>query len=177
MSIYTKTGDRGKTSLFGGKRLSKACLQIEAYGSLDELTSIIGLLAAKESRKKVQSFLQHIQKDLYQIMSLLSGADLNLTLISQRTIALEQEIDILEKRLPKLTRFILPGGTERSSLTHLARAICRRAERQVVTFFQEEKTSGILLENKPITLQYLNRLSDFLFMFARRYARGKEILT
>ena len=166
MSIYTRTGDAGTTGLYGGKRILKSDLQVEAYGSIDELTSFIGLVANKLINKKDKLFLISLQKDLHQIMASLSGAKTDLEfLFEKKVLSFENKIDSLEKKLPKLTKFILPGGTEISSWLHILRVICRRAERNVVRF-----------NNNIIIVKYLNRLSDFLFVMARTYGKNKEIV-
>ena len=139
MPIYTKTGDKGTTSLFGGKRLSKADIQIEAYGTVDELTSFLGMITVKISSKKEQTFFTTIQKDLYQIMGDLAGYHSPIESLSQRITLFEQTIDTLEKKLPKLNRFILPGGTELSAWFHIVRTVCRRAERNVVALQHTKK--------------------------------------
>ena len=166
MSIYTRTGDSGTTALYGGKRISKADLQVEAYGSIDELTSFIGLVINKLINEKDRIFLISVQKDLYQIMAVLSGANIDLKfLFGEKVLTFENKIDELEKKLPKLNKFILPGGTEISSWFHILRVICRRAERNVVRF-----------DNNIIIVKYLNRLSDLLFVMARTYGKNKEII-
>lgn len=162
MKIYTKTGDNGTTSLFGGQRVLKSDLQVMAYGSVDELSSFIGLLIEKVSVSDKQ-FLTNVQDNLYVIMSLLSGAPEQNNTLEKNVIEIEKRIDEIEKSLPKLTLFILPQGSEASALAHIARAVCRRAEREVVRSF-----------DKIQILQYLNRLSDFLFVLARFYNK-KEV--
>ena len=166
MPIYTKTGDNGTTALYGGKRLLKSDLQVEAYGSIDELTSFIGLVVNKLINRKDKLFLISLQKDLYQIMAVLSGANIDLKfLFGEKVLTFENKIDESEKKLPKLNKFILPGGTEISSWFHILRVICRRAERNVVRF-----------DNNIIIIKYLNRLSDLLFVMARTYGKDKEII-
>lgn len=166
MPIYTKTGDKGKTSLFGGKRIGKSHPQVESYGTVDELTSFIGLISSKLKNKKDRLFLIEIQMDLWKIMAVLSGTKKDLSNLSKRVLVFEKRIDGLEKKLPKLRRFILPGGTELSSWFHVLRVICRRTERSVVR-----------LNKESIIIQYLNRLSDLFFVMARWYGKGKEINT
>ena len=156
MPIYTKTGDSGQTSLFGGKRLSKSDPQIEAYGTVDELTSFLGMIIVKTKSKEDKEFLTLIQKDLYQIMGVLAGANSPIEVISERVKLFEQKIDVMESKMPKLHRFILPGGTETASWFHIVRTVCRRAERSVVA-----------VNSAPLIIQYLNRLSDLLFVLAR----------
>jgi len=163
MKIYTKTGDNGTTALFGGRRLPKSDPQVVAYGSVDELTSFIGLLLAKITSESDKKFLTDIQKDLYIIMSSLSGASIHSSVLKEKVIQLEKKIDEIELKLPKLIRFILPQGSETTALSHIARTVCRRAEREVVK-----------VKSLPLILQYLNRLSDFLFVLARSYNK-KEI--
>lgn len=177
MSIYTKTGDKGETSLFGGRRVSKANLQIAAYGDIDELTSIMGLIISLDTNKSRRQFLTGIQKDLYQIMAVLSNAKVDMASLFSKIKEFEQKIDFIENQLPKLTRFILPGGTKISSITHIARAVCRRAERSVIAFYEMVDVSTQLKDYKPLILQYLNRLSDLLFVLAREYTGKKEVFT
>lgn len=166
MPIYTKTGDKGETSLFGGKRINKSHPQVEAYGTVDELTSFIGLVSSKLKNKYDRLFLIEIQRDLWKIMAALSGAKEDLSNLSKRVLIFEKRIDGLEKKLPKLRRFILPGGTELSSWFQVLRVVCRRAERNVVR-----------LNKESVIIQYLNRLSDLFFVMARSYGKGKEIST
>lgn len=174
MPIYTKTGDRGETSLFGGKRLSKADIQIEAYGTIDELTSFLGMVIVKTDEKKDKEFFTVIQKDLYQIMGVLAGANSPIESLSERITLFEQTIDIVEEKLPKLHRFILPGGTESAAWFHIVRTICRRAERNLVAL---QATKKINEQTMMLNIQYLNRLSDLLFTYARWYNKEHEILT
>jgi cob(I)alamin adenosyltransferase len=169
VKIYTKTGDKGQTSLVGGTRVSKDNAQIEAYGTVDELNSAIGLVAGED--KVYTDFLQDIQHKLFNIGSVLASEgdlDFELPTISEEDITiLEKEIDRLNEGLPRLKNFILPGGSVLSAHTHLARCICRRAERRVVTLENDEYL---------IHLRYLNRLSDYLFVLSREYIRlaGKQ---
>lgn len=175
MVIYTKTGDKGTTALFGGKRISKADLQIETYGTIDELSSFIGLVNSQNSLTRNSKLtLIDIQKDLYKIMAFLSGADEELKFLENRIEDFEREIDGLDKKLPKLTKFILPGGTELSSWFHILRTVCRRAERNVVHFFSYNRS--IQQESNILIMKYLNRLSDLFFTFARYFNNGKDQL-
>ncbi len=170
MPIYTKTGDRGETSLFGGKRVAKSDLQVEAYGSVDELTSFIGLVIAKTVDPKQKAYLTSIQKDLYVIMSVLAG-DTNKKTVSEKKINdFERLIDKIGVKLPALHGFILPQGSEISAWFQILRVICRRAERKVVLF-------SVKIENLnlKIIIKYLNRLSDLFFVLARYYNKEKEI--
>ena len=168
MSIYTKTGDDGTTSLYGGKRLSKSNPQVEAYGSIDELSSLIGLVISKN--KKTKKFLTEVQKDLYQIISVLSGATINLGFIEKRVDYFEKTIDRLTKKLPKINNFILPQGSELSSWFHVLRTICRRTERTIIKYYSEYR----ILNNEYKIIQYFNRLSDLFFTLARHYNNQKE---
>lgn len=169
MKIYTKTGDKGQTSLVGGTRVSKDNAQIEAYGTVDELNSAIGIVAGEDT--VYVDFLQDIQHKLFNIGSVLASEgnlDFELPTVSEEDILLiEKEIDRLNEGLPRLKNFILPGGSVLSAHTHLARCICRRAERRVVTLENEEYL---------IHIRFLNRLSDYLFVLSREYLRldGKQ---
>lgn len=173
MPIYTKSGDRGETSLYGGKRISKSSLQVETYGSIDELTSNIGLTINKVKEKETVGFLTGLQKELYSIMAYLSGAPVKLARLDKSVLNFEKRIDNMEKKLPKLTRFILPQGTELSVLFHILRIVCRRAERNTVRYFNEVKIKNFELK----IIKYLNRLSDLFFTFARYYNKGHEVVT
>lgn len=163
MAIYTRTGDKGTTSLFGGKRVSKASAQIEAVGAIDELTTYVGYVHTLYATRFAIHHLPEIQKDLYRIMSVIGGADIPIAYLGGRTNVFEQEIDIITSKLPKLNSFILPGGTEEASLFHILRVLTRKAERAVV-----------LIKSDVIIVQYLNRLSDLFFTLARKHAKGKE---
>ncbi len=169
MKIYTKTGDKGTTSLLGGTRVSKAHQKLEAYGTVDELNSVLGVVSS--SSKVHQEFLQNIQHRLFNIGSLLAvEREVNFELPSVDAAdieTLEKEIDRLNENLEPLRNFILPGGSVLSAQAHVARSVCRRAERRVVAL--ENDDYGILV-------QYLNRLSDYLFVLSREFLReeGKE---
>lgn len=172
MPIYTRTGDAGTTGLYGGKRISKADCQIETYGSIDELTSYIGLAVVKLSNKNEQDFLIEIQKDLYQIMSFLSNAKIDISFLGKRVKEFENKIDSIESKLPKLNKFILPGGNEISSLFQILRVICRRAERIIVDYYENNLT----MKQLDNVLIYLNRLSDLFFDLARKYGKDNEVV-
>lgn len=173
IKIYTKTGDSGKTSLFGGVRVLKSDVQVEAYGAIDELTSFVGLIVAHLQPSDTVAQLTLIQKDLYEIMAFLAGAKTPFS-TTDRVEALESLIDEVDARLPKLTRFILPQGGVVSSLFHVARTVCRRAEREVVKTLD----SSSLDENRlAYSLRYLNRLSDLMFVMSRKYEETTEIVT
>lgn len=166
MKIYTKTGDQGTTSLFGGRRTSKAELRIDAYGTVDELNSWIGLVRDQEINAKRNEALVSVQNRLFVIGSTLA-ADPGNTRISIPSLKegdihfLEKEIDTMDSSLPAMRNFILPGGHQSVSYCHIARTVCRRAERLVVSL-SEKETIDILV------IKYLNRLSDYLFVLARK---------
>lgn len=172
MTIYTKTGDKGDTSLFGGKRLSKDHPQVEAYGTIDELSSFLGLLIAKIKTKSDQNFLIETQQDLYKVMAFLAAANSPIEQLSKKVTLFEQKIDLMQSKLPALHSFILPVGTEISSMCHVVRAVCRRAEREVVTL---SKTTDLDKHSVEIIKQYLNRLSDLFFVLARWYNKNAEL--
>jgi cob(I)alamin adenosyltransferase len=173
--IYTRTGDSGETSLFGGQRVAKDHLRLEAFGTLDELNAFLGSARTHRLDTDLDELLQSIQNTLFDL-----GAELatpapdamqrGRVQISQigteRTGLLEQSIDQLEAELAPLTRFILPGGTPAASALHVARTVCRRAERRCIALSQAEESEGRAPVNGAI-LAYLNRLSDLLFVMAR----------
>lgn len=173
MKIYTKTGDQGITSLLGGVRVPKSDLRIDAYGTLDELNSYVGLLRDQEVNKKRSELLKSIQDRLFTI-----GADLATVpgkdkvkkpdLHPEDVEVLEKEMDAMDAELPMLTSFILPGGHTAVSFCHLARTVCRRSERIVVELASEEPVAELII-------QYLNRLSDFLFVLGRKMAQELEV--
>lgn len=165
MKIYTKTGDEGNTGLFGGKRLPKDDLRIEAYGTVDELNSHIGLLRDQEANKEQLSTLLEIQDRLFTMGSLLATdpekSNLKLPELHESDILLlEKEIDKMNESLPEMKSFVLPGGHQTVSFCHIARCVCRRAERRVVTLAQ-------VAQINPLIVKYLNRLSDYLFVLSR----------
>ncbi len=161
------------TSLFGGKRILKSDLQIEAYGAVDELSSHLGILISKIEDKEDKRLLTEIQNDLYHIMAVLAGAGTDISGHRDKVKKIERKIDKISTKLPKLNGFILPQGTETASFFQVARTVGRRAERCVVRYFEEMKIENWRLE----IVQYLNRLSDLLFVMARFYNLGKDILT
>ncbi|MCX6171064.1 MAG: cob(I)yrinic acid a,c-diamide adenosyltransferase [Ignavibacteriales bacterium] len=167
MKIYTKTGDKGETSLFGGKRVRKDDLRIKAYGIVDELNAILGVAVAEITFAELKDIIAEIQNDLFTVgsdlASPLENGNKNFTIPridSTFTARLESLIDKYDSQLPLLKNFILPGGSKVSAILHHARTVCRRAEREVVALTREE---GI---NDQIEV-YLNRLSDLLFVLAR----------
>lgn len=173
MKIYTKTGDQGITSLLGGMRVPKSDLRIDAYGTIDELNSYLGLLRDQEVNTKRADFLKEIQDRLFTI-----GADLATVpgkekvkkpdLHPEDVELLEQEMDLMEAQLPTLMAFILPGGHQAVSFCHLARTVCRRSERIVVELASLEPVSELVI-------QYLNRLSDYLFVLGRKMAQELKV--
>ena len=173
MKIYTGTGDKGKTSLFSGERVSKAAARIDACGDLDELNSILGALAAHLSaEEKLVAELQQIQSDLFQACAWLatspdSALIESLEEISAEQIAfLERAIDRLAKGLPVLKGFILPGGHITAAWAHVARTVCRRSERKVAPLINKS-LKGKAAEQYRMLFVFLNRLSDYLFVLAR----------
>ena len=168
MKIYTKTGDRGDTGLFGGPRVSKDAPRIEAYGTVDELNSVLGVIRASGGiDAELDALLQRIQNELFNLGAQLATPDPaahQTDLLGASQIeALEKAIDTWEVTLAPLAQFILPGGTLAAAYLHLARTVCRRAERRLVSLVLEAGETVSL-----DTVIYLNRLSDLLFVLARR---------
>ncbi len=168
--IYTRSGDRGETGLGDGSRQAKNAPRVEAIGECDELNSMLGLLATYPLEQPILQIINTIQNDLFDLGGELSIPGNN-RLGSHYIEWLEQQIDQLNGTLPPLKEFILPGGTPAAATCHLARTICRRAERRLVSLLQQDETV-------ETPLQYLNRLSDLLFVMARTIARteGEEVL-
>jgi cob(I)alamin adenosyltransferase len=166
--IYTRTGDKGETGLFGGARVSKNDPRIEAYGTIDELNSVLGLCRSSSLPQLVDSELDRVQSDLFDIGAYLAapGSDRFHSVAANRITDLEHAIDAMEAELQPLKVFIVPGGSESASRLHVARTVCRRAERRVIAL--EESSDGM-----QTTVAYLNRLSDFLFV-AARFANRKH---
>ena len=174
--IYTKTGDRGTTSLVGGSRVSKDDVRVEAYGTVDELNSHIGLLAEmfRSQQGGYYDELKSVQHNLFTIQTLLATEDAQLyarlpQLQEDEVEMLERQIDTITDRLPQLHNFIIAGGNMTGAQCHVARTVCRRAERCVVALSHQSPVDDVLL-------RYLNRLSDYLFVLARRavVADGKQ---
>ena len=162
MNIYTKTGDTGYTSLIGGSRVAKNHPRVEAYGHVDELISAIGVVQAHLTGTPLSNRLRPIQEELMLLSAHLAsdGTNSRLTPVKQEAvIALEREIDLMQKELPPLTSFILPGPPIAAAHCQLARTVCRRTERAIIAIDSNEI--------EPEVLTYLNRLSDFLFVFGR----------
>jgi cob(I)alamin adenosyltransferase len=178
MKIYTKTGDKGTTALVGGRRVSKGDLKIESYGTVDELNSWIGLVRDQPVNESRRDLLKEIQDRLFTI-----GADLASepeqirkklipSLVEEDITLLENEMDQMDTGLPPLRAFVLPGGNQSVSFAHLARTVCRRAERLVIRLSEEEEVN-------PMVIKYLNRLSDYLFVLSRKMTQelGSEEIT
>ena len=166
MKIYTKTGDKGTTSLIGGTKVLKSHARIEAYGTVDELNSYIGLIRDQEISETYKNQLLEIQDRLFTIGSHLASDPAKSTmklpeLIEEDVDFLEKAIDAMEEDLPEMKSFVLPGGHPTVSHCHIARCICRRAERITNHLHDEQPLS-------PIILKYLNRLSDYLFVLSRK---------
>lgn len=165
MKIYTKTGDEGTTSLFGGKRVSKSELRIDTYGTVDELNSWLGVLRDQEVNQKRKAILIEIQDRLFTIGSILAtepeNTKVKIPSLEERDITfLEREMDAMDTLLEPMRSFVLPGGHASISWGHVARTVCRRAERLVIALHHLEKVD-------PLVIKYLNRLSDYLFVLCR----------
>lgn len=169
MAIYTKHGDRGRTSLYDGKRWWKNNRRVVALGTVDELNSQLGFVSSVFSRRtrKLESIIHQIQQDLFEIASELAMPPFQKTrflLGAKKVREIERQIDELEGELAVLSNFIFPGGSPAGAALHVARSVCRRTEREVVALSRKEKAN-------PNILMYLNRLSDLLFMLARKINR------
>lgn len=176
MKVYTKTGDHGTTALFGGTRVPKHHIRIDSYGTVDELNSFIGLVRDQNIDVRSKETLMLIQSKLFTVgavlatdpnkMVLKSGKDrLNIPKINESDVTfLEQEMDWMDSHLPQMTHFVLPGGHTTVSHCHVARTVCRRAERQATALYEIEPFD-------KHTLKYLNRLSDYLFVLARKLSK------
>jgi len=180
--IYTKTGDLGETGLIGGKRIFKDDVLLEAYGTVDELNAILGVVRSEGPDKRIDQWLNRIQAELFEV-----GADLASPFPDETTdktpdktndkikrigkekaAQLEKEIDLVEKELEPLKSFVLPGGSKSSVFLHLARTVCRRAERRIAILMKKDEVN-------PEILTYMNRLSDWLFVMARYINKKAQI--
>ena len=174
MKIYTKTGDEGQTGLFGGPRVRKDDARIEAYGTVDELNAALGLARCEPLPPEIDQCLLRVQSELFSVGAQLATPDPQkhgTALIGDRHIAaLESAIDQLEATLPPLRNFILPGGSRGASLLHVARGICRRAERRTVTLAALPQAAI-----SPTIIRYLNRLGDYLFVAARAVGQHASV--
>jgi cob(I)alamin adenosyltransferase len=179
MKVYTKTGDTGTTSLFGGTRVPKDHIRIESYGTVDELNSYIGLVRDQEMNVHYKDILVEIQDRLFTIGAILAtppekevkkNGELRLKklgIVESDVELLENEIDSMESELPPMTHFVLPGGHTTVSYCHLSRCVCRRAERLAVHLSHNEPVA-------EIAIKYLNRLSDYLFVLARKLSQDLQ---
>ena len=179
MKVYTKTGDNGTTALFGGTRVSKDHARIESYGTVDELNSYIGLIRDQEIKQHYKNILIEIQDRLFTVGAILATPPekellkngekrlQNLGIVESDIELLEKEIDTMEDSLPQMTHFVLPGGHTTVSYCHIARCVCRRAERLAVHLSHNEPVADI-------TIKYLNRLSDYLFVLARKLSKDLQ---
>lgn len=173
MKIYTKTGDDGTTGLFGGARVPKHHIRIESYGTVDELNSYIGLVRHRKIDPRAEAILGEVQDRLFTVGSILAsdpsksnlktpdlhGSDIEL---------LEKEMDRMNQELPEMRSFVLPGGNDTVSFCHIARCVCRRAERLVVLLNEKEPVN-------PLVVKYLNRLSDYLFVLSRKITQDEKL--
>jgi len=176
MKVYTKTGDTGTTALFGGTRVPKDHARIESYGTVDELNSYVGLIRDQEINQHFKDILIEIQDRLFTVGAILATPPekevlkngqkrlQNLGIIESDIELLEKEIDSMEDSLPQMTHFVLPGGHTTVSYCHIARCVCRRAERLAVHLSHNEPVANI-------AIKYLNRLSDYLFVLARKLSK------
>lgn len=169
--IYTRTGDQGSTGLGDGSRVAKNSVRVEAYGTVDELNSLIGVLLTQELPSDCRNTLDEVQQSLFDL-----GGELcipgHTTITDAQIELIEQQLDALNDQLPPLKNFVLPGGSPAAAACHVARTVCRRAERRIVSLADLEQLN-------PAALRYLNRLSDYLFVLARVLARqqgGHEVL-
>lgn len=168
MKIYTKTGDKGDTGLFGGGRVPKNHPRVEAYGDIDELNAVLGMARSIEMMPRIDEVLVPIQRDLFSLGALLATPHpekvrqqlAKARIDDDRIAELERAIDAGEAELEPLEAFILPGGTPKAAALHVARTVCRRAERRVIALMSE-------VEVPAVVVQYLNRLSDLLFVLSR----------
>ncbi len=179
MKIYTKTGDKGTTALFGGTRVPKHHIRIESYGTVDELNSYIGLIRDQKIDPRSHEILIHVQDRLFTVGAILatdpekavlkSGKErLNIPKVEEEDISLlEKEMDSMNDSLPPMTHFVLPGGHTTVSYCHIARCVCRRAERLATLLHEQEPTDERVL-------MYLNRLSDYLFVLARKLSQDLQ---
>jgi cob(I)alamin adenosyltransferase len=177
VKVYTRGGDQGETSLYGGRRVRKDDLRVEAYGAVDELNAVVGLARAEIDHADLQQYLERIQSELFDVGGELATPDLEAREAKGKQVPrvgdaqvtdFEAWIDRLETELEPLRNFVLPGGARGAALLHLARTICRRAERRVVTLVEREPVA-------PVIVRYLNRLSDLLFVMARAVNRRSAV--
>lgn len=167
MKIYTRTGDQGQTALFGGPRVDKDAARVEAYGTVDELNAVLGLVRTESLGREVDEVLARIQGELFEVGAEIASVDPaargTRSIGPPHVAALESDIDRFDATLPPLREFILPGGTRPAALLHVARTVCRRAERRLVTLVRQSPA-----EVSMVLVAYLNRLGDLLFVLARQ---------
>ncbi len=167
MRIYTRTGDQGQTALFGGPRVDKDVARVEAYGTVDELNAVLGLVRAEAPDGEMDGVLARIQAELFEVGAEIASPDPvargTRTIGPHHVTALENDIDRFDAALPPLREFILPAGTRAAALLHVARTVCRRAERRLVTLVRQSPG-----EVSMVLVAYLNRLGDLLFVLARK---------
>jgi len=173
MKIYTKTGDKGQTSLLSGNRVSKYDLRIESYGTVDELNSFIGFLRSLEIDNETNQFLFSIQNKLFSIGSTLAldenKCKIKIPKLTESDIQfIEKEIDRIDEQLPKLNHFLLPAGHQTVGMAHICRCVCRRAERLIVKLSEEAEIEDLIII-------YINRLSDYFFMLARKFMKDFNV--
>lgn len=172
MKIYTKTGDDGTTALFGGERVKKSYIRVEAYGNVDELNSFLGLLIEAMGKGEIREYLEKIQHILFNIGSVIATVDDKFIaklpkLLTSDISSLENQMDKMEHDLSPMTNFILPSGHETIARAHICRTICRRTERSIVALMDTESCDSSI----STALQFLNRLSDYFFVLARKLAQ------
>jgi cob(I)alamin adenosyltransferase len=173
LKIYTKTGDKGQTSLLGGTRVPKNHIRIEAYGTVDELNSWIGLLRDSVINEHAKEILIKVQDRLFTMGSSLASdpvkSKVKIPHLSEEDITIfEKEIDAMDAQLPPMKNFVLPGGHQTVSYCHVTRCVCRRAERRVIHLAENEQVDELVIK-------YLNRLSDYLFMLARKLTQDLKV--
>ncbi|NIM19390.1 MAG: cob(I)yrinic acid a,c-diamide adenosyltransferase [Candidatus Latescibacteria bacterium] len=171
MGIYTRKGDKGRTKLFGGRAISKASERVEAYGEVDELNAVLGVVATQVEDAALLELIQHLQNDLHLVCADLANPDLKRDthrINAAHVEVLEKHCDELEAKQPPLKKFVLPGGSTAGSTLHFARTVARRAERRAVHLAENESVN-------PEVIRYLNRLSDLLFLMALEVNRQSGI--
>lgn len=176
MKIYTRTGDQGSTSLFGGDSVSKDNIRVEAYGTIDELNSFLGLMIDELVDQDIKRFNQKIQHVLFNLGSVVATVDERFldkipSMRSDDILALENEIDQMELTLPKMTNFVLPSGHRQVSLAHVCRTVCRRAERCLVRLAHVE----VVNDQIKTSIIFLNRLSDYFFVLSRKLTQLNQV--
>ncbi|MDR0895048.1 MAG: cob(I)yrinic acid a,c-diamide adenosyltransferase [Prevotellaceae bacterium] len=171
MKVYTKTGDHGTTSLVGGTRVPKTHIRLEAYGTIDELNAYLGLLVTQINNSQDSAFVQRIQHKLFSVGAYLATDNATTTprtgIAPEDVLRIELEIDRIDASLPPLHTFVLPGGSTAAATAHICRTVCRRAERRMLTLAENAQIDAELLA-------YINRLSDYLFIFSRKLNQDEK---